>query len=1130
MSAGETCMADDLKLWLDSLDLAKYREVFAENEVTFGDLPELTEDDLKEMGLPIGPRRRVLKAIAALDRLAEASRPLEDEETSEHASPDRRAERRQLTVMFCDLVGSTELSHRLDPEDLRDVMRCYQDAVAGVVVRYQGYVAKFLGDGVLAYFGWPQAQEDQAERAVRAGLDCVAAVAALRLEDDLVLQVRAGIATGQVVVGDLVGEAAAEAQAIAGETPNLAARLQGKAAANQVVIATLTRELVGETFDLEHLGAWELKGFPDPVPIWRVVREGSIRSRYEAKRRGRASPLVGRQEEMGLLLRSWETSKQGHGQVVLIQGEAGIGKSRLIEALRDRVSKETYVWVAHRCSPYHANSTLYPVIEHLKRAMGWKPEDSAAERLEKLETGLKKQSLPLEEVVPLYAELMSLPLPEARFAASTISAKQKRERTLDALAGWLLEAAETTPVLNVWEDLHWADPTTLELLSLYIEQSPTVAMLNVLTYRPDFSPPWAPRSHMTPITLNRLERTEVEALIAQQAHGKRVPAEVIDHIVGKADGVPLYVEELSKTILHSDYLREDAERYVLAGSLAEISIPATLQDTLMARLDRLPRVRALVQLGAVLGREFAYEMLQALAPLEEPELQGGLGELVENELLYQRGRPPRARYIFKHALIQDAAYQSLLKRTRQEYHRQVAILLLERFPETVAAHPELVAHHYCEGGCIEEAVTYLRKAGEVALAVSANAEAVTHFSRALELIKELPETPARAASELGMVLALGPALVAAQGFPDPRVGQTYDLAWELCKNTGDNSNLPLVLRGRQLHELVQGDVCKAREIAQELFDLAEIEGDPALIIGGHHALAQSNCYRGDLIAAREHAEAGIAAYDPKAHSFSNWPGGHPGTQCYIWGALATWLLGFPDQSRRLAEAAISLAAEEVGQPFNLANTLAQAALVHVFCREPSIAQVQIERCMEICIEQGIPLWLAHGSVVHGWALETQGLDGNGIAELNEGLAGLRAIGMKVCSPPLLVLRAEVYYKRAQVGEALTSLNEAATIMESNGERWWEAELIRLRGEIALRQGNDRQVEAEGAFQTALEVARRQHSKSLELRAALSLSRLWRTQDKTAAARDLISPLYGWFAEGFDTADLRDAKEQLDRVS
>jgi class 3 adenylate cyclase len=662
------------------------------------------------------------------------------------------AERRQLTVMFCDLVGSTALSTTLDPEDLREVITAFQDLCREAVQRYQGFIARYMGDGMLVYFGYPQAHEDDAERAAHAGLEIIRSVKALDSDvgtaHALELAVRVGVTTGPVVVGDIVGEGAAEEAAVVGETPNLAARLQGIAQPNQLVIGPVTRQLVAELFELEDYGSHELKGISEPVRVWRVVSEREVESRFEATHVGGGLPLVGRQEEVGLLTRSWEASKEGHGQVVLIQGEGGIGKSRLLEALREHVTGEDYVWVATRCSPYHVNSTLYPVIEHMKRVIGWNQEDEPAVKLEKLEKALESQSLPAEEAVPLYAELMSLSLPQGRYAPLDLSPQQKREQTLDALAGWLLELAEQTPVLHAWEDLHWADPTTLELLELYIEQSPTVAMLNVLTYRPEFVPPWSMRSHMTPITLNRLERPEVEALIGHQANGKAVPPEVVDHVVAKADGVPLYVEELTKTILESEFLNQEGDRYTLAGPLSDLAIPETLQDSLMARLDRVPMVREVAQLGAVLGREFAYEMLQSLAPHEEPVLQDGLGQLVESELLYQRGRGRRARYVFKHALIQDAAYQSLLKRTRQHYHLHVAKLLKEKLPDTVEVQPELLAHHYSEAGEHDQAVKFWRAAGRHAAQRSANAESISHLRHGLASVRMLPDSLERTRLEL----------------------------------------------------------------------------------------------------------------------------------------------------------------------------------------------------------------------------------------------------------------------------------------------------------------------------------------------------------------------------------------------
>lgn len=734
-------MARDIDQWLERIGLAKYAALFAENEVDLEVLSDLTEQDLKDLAIPLGHRKKLLKAIAALHREGEAACPRVE---SPAVSPPARAdaERRQLTVMFCDLVDSTALSVRFDPEELREVIRAYQDACAKVIAQYNGYVAKFLGDGVQVYFGYPQAHENDAERAARAGLGIVEAVSHINAVNGplcgLELAVRVGVNTGLVVVGDIIGEGAAEQASVVGETPNVAARLQTLARPNQVVVGPLTRELVGEAFVCEDLGANHLKGIADPVRAWRIVRERDIDDDFESKRIGDGLQLVGRQEEIGLLVRSWEASKNGHGQVALVQGEAGIGKSRLVEALRAKVSGEDHLWITTRCSPYHVNSALYPVIEQLKRATGWTPGDSAAQKLEKLEVALKGQGRPLAEVVPLYAELLSLPLPEGRYAPLMLSAQERREQTLDALAAWLLEEAERRPVLHVWEDLHWADPTTLELLGLYIEQSHTVSMMNILTYRPDFVPPWAMRSHMTPITLNRMERAEVEALIVQQAGGKAMPGEVVEYIFGKTDGVPLYVEELTRAILEADFLREQKDFYQLTRPLSGVTIPATLQDSLMARLDRLPTIREVAQLGSILGREFAYEMLQAIASLEETALQNGLDQLVDAELLYQRGRRPRARYIFKHALVQDAAYQSLLKRTRQYYHLQVAELLESRYPEIVQTQPELVAHHYARAEESEKAIMYLTSFAEKAAAKYAHAEAIAAVEEARAQAERLP--------------------------------------------------------------------------------------------------------------------------------------------------------------------------------------------------------------------------------------------------------------------------------------------------------------------------------------------------------------------------------------------------------
>jgi predicted ATPase len=966
---------------------------------------------------------------------------------------------------------------------------------------------------------------------VRSGLAAVEAVANLKTEDGQALEARVGIATGQVVIGDIVGEAATEADAVAGETPNLAARLQGLAAPGQVVIGATTRLLIGETFDLKDLGTRELKGFAEPVQSWRVVREGDIDSGYEAGRVGGGLPLVGRQEELGLLLRSWEASKEGHGQAVLIQGEAGIGKSRLVEALRERVAGEDYIWVALRCSPYHANSTLYPVIEHLKRVLGWTPEDGAEAKLEKLEATLKEQSLPLAEAVPLYAELMSLALPEGRYAPLDLSAKQKREQTLDALAGWLLEMAERTPVIQVWEDLHWVDPTTLELLGLYIEQSPTVSMMNVLIYRPEFAPPWTMRSHMTPITLNRLERPEVEALITLQAGGKALPEEVVDHIVGKTDGVPLYVEELTKAILEADFLRERDGSYELTAPLSGVTIPATLQDSLMARLDRLPTIREVAQLGAVLGREFAYEMLQAIASLDETTLQEGLHQLVDAELLYQRGRPPRAKYIFKHALVQDAAYQSLLKRTRQYYHRQVAELLESRFPEIVQTQPELVAHHYTEAGLAEQAGEHWYKAGQQALQRSANLEAVGHLRKAHEVLMTLPESAERDRQELALQTTLGPALMATKGYAAPEVGEAYVRARELCEQVGDTKELFTVLWGLWLYRLALAEHHTALAEAEQLPGLAESLSETSYLLEARFALGISLLFLGELQTAREHLQEGVRLYDSERHAALALSYGRvdPGVACLAYLAWTLWLLGDVEQAVTRADEAQALI-RRLDNVYTLARSLCWDAILRQFVGDWQTVRADAEETIAIATEHNIALVQAAGTILLGWTQVHEGHGAEGARQIRQGVDAYRATGANVQLPHFLAALSDAARAHGQPAEGLDVLADAMAIVENTGERYLEAELHRLTGEMLLDRSPSDHGPAESAFQKGLAVARTQQARSLELRAATSLARLWDSQGKATEARDLLAPIYGWFTEGFDTADLKDAKALLDELA
>jgi class 3 adenylate cyclase len=701
------------------------------------------------------------------------------------------AERRQLTVLFCDLVDSTVLASQLDPEEWREVVRAYQDTCAKVIARFEGHVAQYLGDGLLVYFGYPQAHEDDAQRAVRAGLGIVEALSQLHTrlaqERGVHLAVRLGIHTGLVVVGE-VGGGPRQEQLALGETPNLAARLQGIAAPNTLVISAATLQLLGGFFACQPLGTPTLKGIAQPLAVYRVLYENTARSRLEAAARTGLTPLVGRAQEVGLLLERWRQVKEGVGQVVLLSGEAGIGKSRLVQVLKDQVATEPQAWLTPcQCSPYYQHTALYPWIELLERVvLRFEREESPSQKLRKLEGFLVQYGLPLVEVVPLFAALLSLPL-GTDYAPLNLAPEQQKRQTLQALLTILLRIAVQQPVLFVMEDLHWVDPSTLELLSLLVDQGPTARILALLTFRPDFSPPWTGRSHLTQVTLHRLPRQPVAEMIGQIAHGKVLPTAVVEQIVAKTDGVPLFVEELTKMVLESGLLQEREERYALTGPLPPLAIPATLHDSLMARLDRLATVKGLAQLGATLGREFSYELLHAVSSWDEGTLQRGLRQLVEAEFLYQRGLPPQAMYLFKHALIQEAAYQSLLRSTRQQHHQHIAQVLEARFPEICATQPELLAHHYTEAGLMAQAIPYWQQAGTRAIQRSANMEAIAHVQRGLALVATLPDLPQRPQHEFDFLTTLGPALMATKGYAAQEVVQAYTRARELCQQVGETA-------------------------------------------------------------------------------------------------------------------------------------------------------------------------------------------------------------------------------------------------------------------------------------------------------------------------------------------------------
>jgi class 3 adenylate cyclase/predicted ATPase len=1056
---------------------------------------------------------------------------------SPHGRSPAEAERRQLTVMFCDLVGSTPLAERLDPEELRTVILAYQEACAQVIRHFDGYLARYVGDGLLVYFGYPVAHDNDAQRAVQAGVGIVTAMRPLNTQlqqtvpvlQELPLQVRIGIHTGLVVVGDMGGGGFRDPKAIVGETPNLAARLQGIAAPNTVVVSAPTAQLISGLFTSQALGPQPLKGVSVPMEAYRVLAEGEARSRFEVAVRTGLTPLVGREEELGLLRQRWNHAKAGAGQVVLLSGEPGIGKSRLVQELKEQLLHEGVTHMEFRCSPYHQNSALYPIIDYLQRLLQFARDDAPAVKLAKLQHTLSHYRFPHADTMPLLAALLSLPHP-AGSPPLTVSPQSQKEKTHAALVAWLVEEAEQQPVYTTWEDVHWADPSTLEVLSLVVNQGPTARLYMLLTFRPEFTSPWGNRSHLSQLPLSRLGRRQVEAMVEGMTGGKALPPEVVQQIVAKTDGVPLFVEELTKTVVESGLLTAVDDHYEVSGPLPPLAIPSTLHASLLARLDRLATVREIAQLGATLGREFSYELLQAVSPLDEGTLQHGLQQLVEAELVYQRGLVPQARYLFKHALIQDTAYQSLLKSTRQQYHRQIAQVLEERFPETVETQPELVAQHYTEAGLIEQALPYWRRAGERASQRSAHAEAISHLTKGIELLKALPDTPERTQQELVLQLTLGTALIAIKGYGASEVEQTYLRARALCQQRGETPQLFLIVGGLCSVYMERAELTRARELAEQLLRLAQNVQHPVLLLGAHLALGVVLFYLGELASARQHIEQSLALYTPQEpHSYGS--ALDPGVIGFSQLAYVLYWLGYPDQALKSSQKAVTVA-RELAHPFSLVLALNFAAGVHRMRGELQPAHELEEARLALCSEQGLTQELAYGAILRGWALAAQGQE-EGIVQMRQGLAAYRATGAELWRPYWLALLAETYGKIGQATEGLRVLVEALPAGERPRRRDLEAELHRVKGELLLRsqsQGPEAGVhpsaEVEQCFQQAIDLARQQQAKSWELRAVMSLSRLWRQQGKKDEARQLLAEIYGWFTEGFETKDLQEAKVLL----
>jgi predicted ATPase/class 3 adenylate cyclase len=1042
-------------------------------------------------------------------------------------SPQRGdAERRQLTVMFCDLVGSTGLSSKMDPEDLQEVISSYQMACVNVIQTYDGLVAKFMGDGILAYYGYPRAHEDDGERAVRAGLTIVRVVSGLKTRAPEPLQVRIGISTGLVVVGDLIGSGEAQERGVVGETPNLAARLQSVADPNAIVIGPTTRRILGNLFEYQDLGRIGFKGFDAPIQVYQVLRPSSVESRFEALRTT-ATPLVGRDEDIELLMRRWEQVKDGDGQLVLISGEPGIGKSRVVQALQERLGSETHTRLRYFCSPHHRDSALCPIIAQLERAAGFRREDTDEQRLSKLETVLAQAINDLDEAVPLLADLLSIPTGE-RYPPFNLTPQKQKEKTLKALLAQVEGLAARQPVLMVLEDMHWIDPTSHEALELIIDQIAALRVLLIITYRPEFAPPWVGRPQVTLLSLNRLPPRKCADMIRGVIGGKVLPKEIADRIIERTDGIPLFIEELTKAVIESGVVAEAGDHYASTGPVALLAIPTSLHASLLARLDRLAPVREVAQIAAALGRQFSHELISAVSIMPVQQLDAALDQLVTAELIFQRGSPPDAEYTFKHALVQDTAYSTLLRGRRQQIHARIALILEDRFPEIVEAQPELLGQHCSEGGFEEKAIGYWTSAGERAAKSAANAEAIRHFRRALQALETQPQTAEHSRAELRVLAKLGPALATVEGWAAPTVETVYRRAHYLAKELGNPADAVPALVGLWLYHFQRGEQSAAHQATQELFEIGHSLGDHGLLLQAHHSAWPTSAYRGQFTTAIHHVEQGLALYDERTHSHHAivYLGHDPAVCAHCVGAVVTCILGYPDQAESRAKESIRLA-RRLGHAPSLAHALWFVAKLQLIQDDPDKVLATTTELLALCREHHLAIPKTAGTIFQGWAKARVGQVEDGLHQLR---SGLQAMTRGVYFAHRVSLLAEICALAGNWSEASIVCEEAHDMVRETGDEWFLAKILCLRGELRLNGPRISKNEAEIYLNGALEVARRQRARLYGLRAGCDLARLWRDQGKRQQARDLLAPIYGWFTEGFDIPILREAKSLADDLA
>ena len=1102
---------DDLGQFLERNGLRRYEATFLANDIDLATLRLLSDADLKDLGVSLGHRRRLMAAIDTDEQLHDAEPAVSVE-----------AERRQLTVMFCDLVGSTALAAAMDPEGMDHFLGAYQGICVEEITRFGGFVEHLMGDGILAYFGYPRASEDAAERAVRAGLGVIEAVKRLQSPLDTPLAVRVGIASGLVVTREgAIGHGANERSPVTGETVNLAARLQACAEPDTVVIAAGTRRLIGGLFELEERGAREVKGLLRPVAVWRVVAERTAATRFEATHTEESATLVGRDQEVALLLDRWELASIGEGQVVLLSGEAGIGKSRISQALCDLVEAGPHRTIRYQCSPFHTNSPLQPVIIHLEHACGIIQDDPPDIKLDKLERAATAFIGEARANIPLLAALLTIPI-EERYPPLALSPEQQKERLLGLFAEFLTGYATQEPTLLLVEDAHWIDPTTRELLGLCIDRTSGSRALILVTFRPEFQHEWAGRAEVTALALNRIARRQSVQLVEQVAEGRKLPPELLEHIVSKTDGIPLFIEELTKTVLESGLLQQDQDQYRLLGPLLPLAIPTSLHDSLLARLDRLGPAKEVAQIGSVVGREFSYEVVAELSSLRGAALEGAFRQLVAAELIHQRGLPSRVSYVFKHALVQDTAYGTILLSKRQPLHARCADVLRRASPELAVQKPEVLAHHYTEAGVADQAIELWLVAGQRAAERSASLEAIGHLTKGLAVLSSLPQGECRDRYELLLQNSIGVPLMAAKGYAATETGAAFRRARVLAEQMGDRSQLIHALYGLWAYETSRGEHRVAEDLSTLLLRLATEAGDQAVALVARRALGTSRYLLGKLVMGRADIVAGLQAYNPSIHRS---PAYRVGLDQQVAGltllSSIQWIEGCPDEARRTSQAAVE-AAREMQHANSLGYALAYSAcnIAALLGDWAKVERMAIE-LIDHARDHRLALWHAHGLAYRAQVSAERGEFSAGIADFRAALAAFDDAGSDLRVPIYKAYFAHALAQAGQLHEALVVAENALLQVEQRAERWCLPEMLRLKGEVLLARGMTK--EAETVLLEAVELSRNLGMRGWELRAAVSLGSLWRDFGRSAETCDLVSKTLAAFTEGADTMDLRKAR-------